>query len=226
MARKPKASTKPQEPLAIESDVRSLTTKALAKAFTKSSEALVDRLMILQHALVKNTDHTVYFDRSNKTIVGGTSIIQITWNPSDEFSSSKFARFASDTYEAWNIARHSSDEIAAFDGESLPPLVRLFESITDPLRDTASPAFAIFPELLCEFRHKIHQLLVKLPPKVIEEIDPLSRWEPTEAEIKRVEDAVAGMFGKNPGVMAVAKAAKMKKERAGAILKLLRESAE
>jgi hypothetical protein len=53
---------------------------------------------------------------------------------------------------------------------------------------------------------------------------PSNDWRPSESEIQKVKDAIAGMLEKNPSVQAVAKKARMKKERAGIILKLLKES--
>ena len=101
----------------------------MAKRFTESSQSFLDALQTLRGILEGQIQKVVaYASPSFINPFGGFPVLRL-WKPPQEFDYSVFTNSASETYEAWRIAKRINHEVAEFDGESLGLMVDLFNKL-------------------------------------------------------------------------------------------------
>ena len=157
MVKKFKSASSAKEPLVFKNPTPRQRIQAISEGFVTSPQQLLNRLILLRRTLEANTHESLNFEQPAASPNGVFQPICI-WTPLADFSYSTFASRASETYEAWYIAKDLNKEIAAFNGETLRPLVQLFEKIRPPIAKADSPVFADFYHWFCEFRNSVHQL--------------------------------------------------------------------
>lgn len=190
--------------------------EAKAQRYTESAQSLLDDLQTLCRGLegqIKTAVNIVPFGGSDYPFWSNTG-----------FDYAGATNTASETYEAWLIARRSNKVVAEFDGKSLQAFVSLFTRLHyQPMASDGFPEAGTIEaaENLMTAVYRLELLLLLKPRR-----DTEKTYEPTEAQIKRVTDAIAGMLVKDAGVKAIARIAKMRPARVSIILKKLKHQAE
>lgn len=134
------------------------------------------------------------------------------WNPPEPFNYATFVGDAGRCCEAFHAARYENSKLANFDGEVFRSLVRRFD------RMTLEPN--VPDDLICNFQRfkdEVDRLKLRLS---------VNEWAPTEAQIQKVKDAIAGMKFKTTNLDAIQKAVRMNRQRVSIILKLIGHNAE
>ena len=213
MAKKAKAAKFKNERLVLVGDViRDPGTQKMAAEFAASSQDLIDCLQLMRDKLEGKFEE--YSDDGGRTV-------RKRWNPPEYFNCCSFSCLARKIYEAWYVARRVNKELEAFDGATVWALVVAFGQMRmEQMNPSGAPIPVELPALVYKFECEIgrFEMLLSITQK--------KSWEPTEKQIQKVKNVIAGMTFKTTNLDAIQKAARMNRQRLSIILKMIEHKVE
>lgn len=188
----------------------------MIKAFQVSPHQFLDQLQYLQQTLDRQIEKHFRYDPIARSKPWEPVIAEYILLADEKFDLPSLQRSASDTYHAWEVLRESGVPFADFDGSTLWRLTEIFRrrDYLEPKREGCE--FDDFPQRYSEFEAAIGQFASGLDGS-----GTGPGFEPTQEQIQRVENALRDL-GINAKADAVAKKARMRREWAIKIMKLIK----